>query len=45
VKNEIIDVAKTYGADKVGIVTITYDIEDKIRSYALIAQAFGLATD
>ncbi len=35
-------VARDYGADEVMIVTITYDHAARLRSYELIAQAFGL---
>ena len=34
--------AERYGTSDVGIVTITYRLEDRIRSYELIAEAFGL---
>ena len=34
--------AERYGTSDVGIVTITYRLEDRMRSYELIAEAFGL---
>ncbi len=38
VKNKLCKVSETYGADEIMIVTITYDIADKIQSYRLIAE-------
>ena len=42
VKAAIETTAERYGTSDVGIVTITYRLEDRIRSYELIAEAFGL---
>jgi luciferase family oxidoreductase group 1 len=39
---ELEDVAAKYGADEAIIVSITYDHEARRRSYALLADAFGL---
>lgn len=36
-------VARAYGADEVLVVTIAHDVEARRRSYALVAEAFGLA--
>ena len=36
-------VAEEYGAEEVIAVNITFDHEDRRRSYELIAEAFGLA--
>jgi alkanesulfonate monooxygenase SsuD/methylene tetrahydromethanopterin reductase-like flavin-dependent oxidoreductase (luciferase family) len=35
---------REYGADEAMIVTITYDHEARLRSYELIARAFGLTS-
>jgi len=43
VKAQIEDVAREYGADEVMIVTIVHDHQARRRSYALIAEAFGMA--
>ena len=37
------EVAESYGADEVVVVSITYDHEARRRSYELIAEAFDLA--
>ena len=42
VKKGIEELARIYGADEVMIVTITYEQADRLRSYELIAKAFGL---
>lgn len=42
VKEAIQDVAVEYGADEVFLVNIVYDHEARVRSYQLIAEAFGL---
>ncbi|MET0404039.1 MAG: LLM class flavin-dependent oxidoreductase [Cystobacter sp.] len=42
VKESIEAVAREYGADEVMVVTITHEHEARRRSYALIADAFGL---
>ncbi|MBD0258571.1 MAG: LLM class flavin-dependent oxidoreductase, partial [Cytophagales bacterium] len=33
-----------YGVDELVIVTITHDFADRVRSYELLAEAFGLPT-
>ncbi len=43
VRREIEAAAQEYGADEVSVVTITYDHSARLRSYELIAEAFGLA--
>jgi len=42
VKAGILAAAERYGTNDIGIVTICYHLRDRIRSYELIAQAFGL---
>ena len=42
VREGILEAAKRYGTTNVGIVTIAYALEDRIRSYELVAGAFGL---
>ena len=42
VKEKIEAVAEMYKTDDVGIVTICYAFEDRVRSYELVAEAFGL---
>jgi alkanesulfonate monooxygenase SsuD/methylene tetrahydromethanopterin reductase-like flavin-dependent oxidoreductase (luciferase family) len=42
VAEELRAVAAEYGAEEVIVVNITYDHEDRRRSYELIAEAFGL---
>lgn len=42
VRAGIEDVAREYGADEVMVVSIMHDHETRLRSYELIAQAFGL---
>jgi len=42
VKEKIEAVAELYKTDDVGIVTICYAFEDRVRSYELVAEAFGL---
>jgi luciferase family oxidoreductase group 1 len=44
VKQQMLEVTDLYEADEITIVTITYDIEHKIRSYELVAEAFGLGS-
>ena len=34
--------AAELGADELALLTVTYEIEDRVRSYELIAEAFGL---
>lgn len=43
VKAEITALAEAYGTDEVVILTITPEFEQRTRSYALLAEAFGLA--
>lgn len=43
VKAGLEKMATDYGADEVIVLTITYDFAARVRSYELIAQAFGLA--
>ena len=45
VRAGIESVAQAYGADEVMVVTITHDAEARRRSYALIAEAFGLGAN
>ncbi|MEQ1729549.1 MAG: LLM class flavin-dependent oxidoreductase [Vicinamibacterales bacterium] len=45
VREQLEQVAADYGADEVMVVTITYDHAARVRSYALLAEAFGLAGD
>jgi hypothetical protein len=42
VKEGITTTAQRYGTTEVGIVSITYALTDRIRSYELVARAFGL---
>ena len=42
VKEQIEAVAESYKTDDVGVVTICYAFKDRVRSYELIAEAFGL---
>ncbi len=42
VRAEIEEVAEQYGAEEVMVVTITFDHAARLRSYELIAEAFGL---
>jgi luciferase family oxidoreductase group 1 len=42
VKERILATAERYGTNDVGLVTICYAFEDRVRSYDLVAQAFGL---
>jgi luciferase family oxidoreductase group 1 len=43
VKAGLEKMAAAYGADEVVVLTITYDFAARLRSYALIAEAFGMA--
>lgn len=43
VKEGVLAAAERYETNDVGIVTIAYALEDRIRSYELIAEAFGLS--
>ncbi len=42
VKDKILEVAETYETDDVGIVTNCYHFEHRVRSFKLVADAFGL---
>ncbi len=42
VKKRISDLTEEYGIDEVVVSTITHDFKDRIRSYELLAEAFGL---
>ena len=42
VKKKIIDTAESYGAQDVSVVTTCHSYENRLRSYQLIAEAFGL---
>ncbi len=43
VRAELEAAAQAYGAQELGIVTITYDFAARVRSYELIAREFGLS--
>ena len=45
VKQKVLDVVQLYAVDEVSLVTITYDIEHKLRSYELVSEAFGLTSN
>ena len=42
VKRALLDLAERYETADVGIVTIAYRLEDRVRSYELVAREFGL---
>ena len=42
IKNKLEDLARAHGAEELVILTITYDFEARMRSYQLLADAFGL---
>ena len=42
VKSRLESIAEEYGVDDLILVTITYDFAARKRSYALLAEAFGL---
>jgi luciferase family oxidoreductase group 1 len=42
VKAQLLEVAGLYETDDVNMVTITYDYADRMRSYELVADAFGM---
>jgi luciferase family oxidoreductase group 1 len=44
VKEQILQLCEAYRCEEVMIVTITHDFEAKLRSYRLLAEAFGLPT-
>jgi len=43
VRAQLLDMADTYGVDELVVVTICFDFAARQRSYALLADAFGLA--
>ena len=45
VKAALLDLAERYETTDVGIVTVAYRLEDRIRSYELVAREFGLDAD
>jgi luciferase family oxidoreductase group 1 len=42
VRDRLVDMAGEYGVDELVIVTITHDFKARVRSYELLADAFGL---
>ena len=42
VRDKIEELADSYATDDIGIVTICYDFADRVRSYELVAEVFGL---
>jgi luciferase family oxidoreductase group 1 len=42
VRARLLDLARAYRADEIMIVTITFDFKARLRSYQLLAEAFGL---
>jgi luciferase family oxidoreductase group 1 len=45
VRNRLLSLAEAHGADELVIVTITYDYASRLRSYELLADAFGLVAE
>lgn len=45
VKAQLTTLAQTHGADELVIVTITYDFAPRLRSYELLASAFGCSAE
>ncbi|MBM9500196.1 LLM class flavin-dependent oxidoreductase [Leptospira sp. 201903071] len=45
VKEEILQIVEEYDVDEVVLTTITYDFEDRLRSYRLLANAFNLKSN
>jgi alkanesulfonate monooxygenase SsuD/methylene tetrahydromethanopterin reductase-like flavin-dependent oxidoreductase (luciferase family) len=43
VREGLMALAEAHGADEMVVVTITYDYASRLRSYELLAEAFGLA--
>ena len=41
-RERIEELADAYATNDLGIVTICYDFADRVRSYELVAEAFGL---
>lgn len=42
VKTRILELAQAYGVDEFVVLTICFDFKDRLRSYELLAEAFGL---
>jgi alkanesulfonate monooxygenase SsuD/methylene tetrahydromethanopterin reductase-like flavin-dependent oxidoreductase (luciferase family) len=42
VREQLEAMARAYGVDELVIVTITHDFKARVRSYELLADAFGL---
>jgi len=42
VKARLLETAAAYGADEIVVVSITHDVKARVRSYELLAEAFGL---
>jgi alkanesulfonate monooxygenase SsuD/methylene tetrahydromethanopterin reductase-like flavin-dependent oxidoreductase (luciferase family) len=42
VRDRLLSLAQDYGADEIMVVTITHDFKARLRSYQLLAEAFGL---
>ncbi len=42
VRKGILQAAKDFGTTDIGVVTTCYRFEDRVRSYELVAQAFGI---
>ncbi len=42
VRARLLEHAAAYGADEIVVVTITHDFKARVRSYELLAEAFGL---
>jgi alkanesulfonate monooxygenase SsuD/methylene tetrahydromethanopterin reductase-like flavin-dependent oxidoreductase (luciferase family) len=43
VRAKLTTLAEAHGAEELVVVTITYDYASRLRSYELLAKAFGLA--
>ncbi len=43
VREKLTALADAHGAEELNVVTITYDFASRLRSYELLAEAFGLA--
>ena len=42
IKQQLTSLAEAYEVDEIIAVTITYDFKDRLRSYELLAEVFGL---
>lgn len=42
-QKKIRDLADVFGSDEIGIVTVSHRFEDRLRSYRLLARAFGIS--